>query len=80
MGGKQAVLMGKWKGIKLNAASDLLNQNPIELYDLYEDIGERCDIAVEYPKIIEQIRTIMVNEHVPSETFSFGNENRKTTF
>jgi arylsulfatase A len=70
--GKQAVRLGKWKAVRLN-----MNANPdapVELYDLSIDIGERNNLAQEYPEIIKQIERIMENEHTLSEEFSFKYE------
>ena len=73
-GGKQAVRLGDWKGIRLN-----MGNNPkaaIELYNLDSDIGEKNNIALENPKIIEKIFTIMNKEHNYSEEFSFKFETK----
>ncbi len=46
---EQAVRMGKWKAVRHSP-----NQ-PLELYDLNNDIGETTDIAEEHPGIIKKI-------------------------
>ncbi len=76
-GGKQAVRMGKWKGVKLNASTDSLNQGQIELYDLSTDIGEENNLAAENPELVEKIRAVMKKEHVPSDIFKFEYEMKK---
>ena len=71
-GGKQAVRLGKWKGVRLNMQS-----NPdalIELYDLSNDIGEENDLALQNPEVVEKIANIMKREHSYSEEFSFEYE------
>ncbi len=68
-GGKQAVRMGDWKGVRLN-----MGEHPeaaIELYNLTEDIGEENNVANENPVIIEKIAAIMDQEHDKSEVFQF---------
>ncbi len=56
-GGKQAVRMGNWKGIKLNVKEN--PDAPIELYNLADDIDESNNIAEQYPEIVEQMGKIM---------------------
>ncbi len=48
-GGKQAVRMGKWKGIKLNVTEQ--PNGPIELYDLTTDVGEKNNVADKHPDV-----------------------------
>ncbi len=70
--GKQAVRFGKWKAVCLNM--DTNPEAPVELYDLALDIGEKMNLASEYPEIIEQVEQIMEKEHTYSEEFSFKYE------
>jgi arylsulfatase A-like enzyme len=69
-GGQQAVWMGKWKGIRQNMLRKN-NANPlkIELYNLATDIGESKDVAAENPQVVARIRTLMEEQHTPSELF-----------
>ncbi|MBT5186725.1 MAG: arylsulfatase [Kordiimonadaceae bacterium] len=57
--GKQAVRMGKWKGIRLDVRNDQMG--PIELYNLEDDPSETINIAAEHPEIIKKIDDIMDN-------------------
>lgn len=68
-GGKQAVRYGKWKGIRLNVATN--PQGPIELYDLSVDAGEKNNVAVQHPDIVKAITDIIQKEFVPSSIFPF---------
>ncbi|HRX78153.1 MAG TPA: arylsulfatase [Pirellulaceae bacterium] len=61
-GGRQAVLQGKWKGIRLD--TDKNPNGPIELYDISEDIEEANNIADQYPDIVAKIAAIMRDAHV----------------
>jgi arylsulfatase A len=70
--GKQAVRFGKWKAVRLNMDTNPVA--PVELYDLDLDIGERTDLAKEYPEITEQMEQIMEKEHTYSEEFSYKYE------
>lgn len=71
-GGKQAVRIGEWKGVRINMSN---NPNaPIELYNLTTDLAEQNNIATNNPKIVEKIAQIMTNEHTYSKEFSFKYE------
>ena len=64
-GGKQAVLLDKFKGIRLNTKK---NPNaPIELYDITQDIRERTNIADRHPDITSRIAKIMKQAHTPPD-------------
>jgi arylsulfatase A-like enzyme len=64
-GKKQAVRMGKYKGVRLNVATN--PHGPIELYNLEEDIGEEHNIAAEHPDIVAKMRGYMGLSHTPSQ-------------
>lgn len=68
-GGRQAVRMGKWKGVKLNAIENF--NSPIELYDLINDPAEKNDIASANPAIVKKIAGIMKDSHVENPDFPF---------
>lgn len=73
MGNKQAVRMGKWKGVRLNVF-----ENPeasVELYDLEADPSETIDISEANPEIVNTIKEIMKQAHVPDTNWIlFKNE------
>ena len=74
-GGKQAVRMNNWKGVRL-----FVSENPgapIELYDLENDLGETTDVSSEHPGIVERISEIMAEAHEPSELVSFAQRQLK---
>lgn len=48
-GSKQAVRMGDWKAVRLELG------NPLELYNLKTDPGEKTDVAAEHPEVVEKI-------------------------
>jgi arylsulfatase A-like enzyme len=64
-GKKQAVRLGRWKGVRLNVAKD--PDGPIELYDLTTDPGEEEDTADQHADIVQQIAEIMKTARTPSE-------------
>jgi arylsulfatase A len=55
-GGKQAIRMGKWKGVRLQVRKN--PAGPIELYNLYKDIGEQNNVASQFPKVVEEINRL----------------------
>ncbi|MFV0606024.1 MAG: arylsulfatase [Niabella sp.] len=68
-GGRQAVRMGNWKGVKYNASED--PDSPIQLYNLITDRGEINNIADAHPEIVKQIATVLQNEHTENTDFPF---------
>ena len=61
--GKQAVRMGDWKAVRHGVSQ------PLELYNLADDIGEQLDLAAENPEVVARIDDIMQNGRTPSELF-----------
>ncbi|WP_262246392.1 arylsulfatase [Parapedobacter soli] len=68
-GGRQAVRMGKWKGIRLNVKEN--PDAPIALYNLYDDPAETTDVAAEHPEIVGQLAGMMAEAHEESAVFPF---------
>lgn len=64
----QAVRMGKWKGIRLGEG------NPLQLYDLENDIGEKTNVAANHPDIIQTIEGIMEKAVVPNDKYPVGKQ------
>lgn len=74
-GGKIAVRLGKWKGVRLDYAK---NPNAsIKLFNLDKDISESNDLANKYPKIVKKIERIMNEAHTESKLFNFGQDDGK---
>lgn len=70
-GGRQAVRMGKWKGIREKAIKN--PYSAIALYDLANDPGETKNLASAFPEVVSKIRKIMQNEHTEHKDFPFFN-------
>jgi arylsulfatase A-like enzyme len=76
-GKQQAVRMGNYKGIRIGGTKE-----PIELYDLSTDLGEKNNIADEYSGLVRQIDSIMVaaregspyNKYWPFPEYKLYNE------
>jgi arylsulfatase A-like enzyme len=64
-GKKQAVRLGRWKGVRLNVAKD--PDAPIQLYDLNEDIAETKNLAADHPDVVAKIAQIMTSARTPSK-------------
>ena len=58
---KQAVRLGKWKGVRLSP------EGPLELYDLAADIGETVDVAADRPEIVAAIESYLAEARSASE-------------
>ncbi len=69
-GGKQAVRMGDWKAVRLNARREA--NSPIELYNLASDPGEQHNVADQHPDIVRQMQRIMHQAHVPIPNYQLG--------
>ena len=60
----QAVRWGEWKAVRKKPSS------AIELYNLKSDIGEKNNVADQYPDVVKKIGEIMQAARTPSEHFS----------
>lgn len=68
-GGRQAVRMGNWKGVRLNIIKD--KNSPVQLYNLAIDPKETKDVAISNPTVVEKIKRIMQQAHVENKDFPF---------
>ena len=69
-GGKMAVRLGDWKGVRLNVMEDA--DARIQLYDLATDPHEDNDVADAHPDVVKRIGAIMREAHIPSVLFPLG--------
>ena len=68
-GGKQAILKGNWKLIRLNVLDSL--KTSVELYDISADIGEERNLADKYPEKVKALLKLIENSRVPNKDFVF---------
>lgn len=73
-GGKQAIRMGDWKGVRLNVADSA--KTVFELYDLASDIHEDNDLASERPDLVARMAAKMDSVRTPSPLFNFDRGER----
>lgn len=66
-GGRQAVRMGKWKGVRYQVKKD--PGSTVELYDLEKDPAEQHNIAAAHPEITKVMSEKMAEAHVESPIF-----------
>jgi arylsulfatase A-like enzyme len=69
-GGRQAVRMGDWKGVKYNVLENPTAQ--LELYDLSKDSSEEHNVTSDFPEIVAEMESILEKARTPSEVFRFG--------
>ncbi len=67
-GGKQAVRMGNWKGVRLLA---MKKETLTELYDLKTDPSEKNNIATKHPDVVDRMEKIMKEAHTENKDFPF---------
>ena len=73
-GGKQALRMGDWKGVRLNVSKP--DEQVFELYNLAEDTHEDNNLASSHPEIVERISFLMDSVRTNSDLFNFHNGER----
>lgn len=67
LNGWRVTRFGDWKAVQHNMHSEF--PDPIELYNLKDDVSEATDISLENPEIIKKVKLIFEKAHTPSEEF-----------
>jgi arylsulfatase A len=65
-GGQQSIRVGDWKAIRQKLGTGRVET---ELYDLSKDIGEKNNLAMQYPDRVKELEQLMVKARVPSADF-----------
>ena len=71
-GGRQAIRMGDWKAVKYNVLET--PNKPMILYNLFNDIGEKNNVANKFPEVVKQIESLFQEARTPSDVFTFNQE------
>jgi arylsulfatase A-like enzyme len=74
-GGKQAVRMGNFKGIRLDVHKN--PTGPLELYNLANDIGEKHNIADKHPDVVSRIETVFKTARTDAERWPIPRHKKK---
>jgi len=78
LGGKQAILSGDWKAIKLNVRES--NEEQIfELYNLKVDPEETINVADKNPEIVEKFNKLFNSARVEFQTIPLFSKDEKMT-
>ncbi len=72
-GGKQAVLKGNWKLVKLNLFTPA--STVLRLYNLENDPSEQNDVSAKYPNRVVEMKAILVNEHTEDPNYPLKKSN-----
>ena len=75
-GGQQSVRVGDWKAVRQGMSKGNLD---IELFNLARDIGEKENVAAQYPEVVKRLREIMEQQHRPSEIFPLPSVDKPAT-
>lgn len=68
-GGRQAVRMGDWKGLRQQVK--VQRNAPLELYNLRSDPAEKKDLSAQHPDIVQKIMAFMEKSHEENQNFPF---------
>ncbi|MCA9323411.1 MAG: arylsulfatase, partial [Planctomycetes bacterium] len=67
-GGQQAVIQGRWKAIRQKLHKRGLKE-PIQLFDLDADPGEKIDLSADHPDIVARLEVILLTDRSPNPNF-----------
>ncbi len=69
-GGKQAIIQGDWKLIKLNVNNP--KKTILELYNIKHDPAEIANVSAQYPEIVSKLAILMDKQHSKNENWNFN--------
>jgi arylsulfatase A-like enzyme len=72
-GGKQAVLKGNWKLVKLNLFNP--STTKVELYNLAKDPAEQYDVSAKHPDIVAEMKANLISEHTEDSNYPIKKSN-----
>ena len=75
---KRGLRRGDWVALQPIATNSDPNVDPVELYNLKEDLAQKNDLAAQYPELVSGFRKLLREAHTPSVEFPFkGADNRE---
>jgi len=69
---RRGVRSGDWVAVQNRTTRSDPDADPIELFNLNEDLAQKHNLAASYPEKVSEFRQMIREAHVPSEEFSFG--------
>ena len=74
---KRGVRQGDWVALQENTTALDPNSNPVELYNLKDDLAQENNLADQYPEKLEAMKALLAAAHSPNEHFAFGKKKNK---
>jgi arylsulfatase A-like enzyme len=74
---KRGVRQGDWVALQENTTALDPNANPVELYNLKDDLAQENNLADQYPEKLEAMKALLAAAHSPNEHFAFGKKKNK---
>jgi arylsulfatase A-like enzyme len=71
------VRQGDWVALQENTTALDPNANPVELYNLKDDLAQENNLADQYPEKLEAMKALLAAAHSPNEHFAFGKKKNK---
>ena len=68
-GGKQAIISGDWKLIKLNVKTP--DKAFFELYNIKDDLSEKNNLAKTKPDMVKKLSKLMDKQHIQNDKFKW---------
>jgi len=68
---KRGIRAGDWVAVQEKTSDSNPDADPIELYNLKDDLEQKNNLASKYPEKVAEFRKLIRQAHVPSEQFKF---------
>ncbi|EDM29063.1 N-acetylgalactosamine 6-sulfate sulfatase (GALNS) [Lentisphaera araneosa HTCC2155] len=69
---KRGVRKGDWVALQSKTSAIDPNKDTIKLFNLKNDLGQKKDLATQYPEKVEEFKKIFLEAHTPAPLFEFG--------
>ncbi|MEO0510657.1 MAG: arylsulfatase [Verrucomicrobiota bacterium] len=71
---KRGVRQGDWVAVQEKTTEVDPNANPVELFNLKDDLAQKKNLAEQYPERLEAMKALLAEAHSPNDYFVFGKE------